>query len=234
MTDPKIIVALDYQTSDEALEFVKKVTPEKCRLKVGNELFTAAGPELVRTLCEKGFGVFLDLKFHDIPNTVAQACRSAARLGVWLMNVHASGGEVMMRAAAAALAEFPSRPLLIGVTVLTSMDEAQLAGIGMEVSPLDQVKRLAALASRSGLDGVVCSAREVQAVKAATGKDFLCVTPGIRPQWAAAGDQKRIMTPEAAIKEGSDYLVIGRPVTRADDPLKALEMIETEISAAQK
>ncbi|MDY6322148.1 MAG: orotidine-5'-phosphate decarboxylase [Succinivibrio sp.] len=234
MTDPKIIVALDYQTSDEALEFVKKVTPEKCRLKVGNELFTAAGPELVRTLCEKGFGVFLDLKFHDIPNTVAQACRSAARLGVWLMNVHASGGEVMMRAAAAALAEFPSRPLLIGVTVLTSMDEAQLAGIGMEVSPLDQVKRLAALASRSGLDGVVCSAREVQAVKAAAGKDFLCVTPGIRPQWAAAGDQKRIMTPEAAIKEGSDYLVIGRPVTRADDPLKALEMIETEISAAQK
>ena len=230
MTDPKVIVALDYNSADEALSFVKKVSPESCKLKVGNELFTTAGPDFVRTLCDKGFGVFLDLKFHDIPNTVSRACEAAARLGVWLVNVHASGGAVMMRAAAEALAKFEHRPRLIAVTVLTSMDREQLGGIGLDLEPVEQVKRLAALAHDSGLDGVVSSAREVEAIKSICGRDFMCVTPGIRPATAALGDQKRVMTPAEAVKVGADYLVIGRPVTLADDPVATLESINNEIA----
>ena len=230
MTDPKVIVALDYNSADEALSFVKKVSPESCKLKVGNELFTTAGPDFVRNLCDKGFGVFLDLKFHDIPNTVSRACEAAARLGVWLVNVHASGGAVMMRVAAEALAKFEHRPRLIAVTVLTSMDREQLGGIGLDLEPVDQVKRLAALAHDSGLDGVVSSAREVEAIKSICGRDFMCVTPGIRPATAALGDQKRVMTPAEAVKVGADYLVIGRPVTLADDPVATLESINNEIA----
>lgn len=230
MTDPKVIVALDYNSADEALSFVKKVSPESCKLKVGNELFTTAGPDFVRNLCDKGFGVFLDLKFHDIPNTVSRACEAAARLGVWLVNVHASGGAVMMRSAAEALAKFEHRPRLIAVTVLTSMDREQLGGIGLDLEPVDQVKRLAALAHDSGLDGVVSSAREVEAIKSICGRDFMCVTPGIRPATAALGDQKRVMTPAEAVKVGADYLVIGRPVTLADDPVATLESINNEIA----
>ena len=230
MTDPKVIVALDYNSADEALSFVKKVSPESCKLKVGNELFTTAGPDFVRTLCDSGFGVFLDLKFHDIPNTVSRACEAAARLGVWLVNVHASGGAVMMRAAAEALAKFEHRPWLIAVTVLTSMDREQLGGIGLDLEPVEQVKRLAALAHDSGLDGVVSSAREVEAIKSICGRDFMCVTPGIRPATAALGDQKRVMTPAEAVKVGADYLVIGRPVTLADDPVATLESINNEIA----
>ncbi len=230
MTDPKVIVALDYNSADEALSFVKKVSPESCKLKVGNELFTTAGPDFVRNLCDKGFGVFLDLKFHDIPNTVSRACEAAARLGVWLVNVHASGGAVMMRAAAEALAKFEHRPRLIAVTVLTSMDREQLGGIGLDLEPVEQVKRLAALAHDSGLDGVVSSAREVEAIKSICGRDFMCVTPGIRPATAALGDQKRVMTPAEAVKVGADYLVIGRPVTLADDPVATLESINNEIA----
>lgn len=232
INDPKIIVALDYPSADEALSFVGRIRPELCKLKVGNELFTIAGPAFVRTLCEKGFKVFLDLKFHDIPNTVSRACESAAKLGVWLMNVHASGGAVMMSKAAETLARYQNRPHLIAVTVLTSMDREQLSGIGLDLEPAAQVERLAALAKASGLDGVVSSAREVEMIKRVCGKDFWCVTPGIRPASAALGDQKRVMTPGEAVKAGSDYLVIGRPVTQAPDPVEALHAINGEIAKA--
>lgn len=229
MTKPVVIVALDYDDADEALSFAGKVDPKLCRLKVGNELFTSAGPKLVEQLQDRGFSVFLDLKYHDIPNTVARAVSAAAKLGVWMVNVHALGGEAMMNAAAEALAKFKERPLLIAVTVLTSMDQAQLGGIGLDISPLEQVKRLCALAKKCGLDGTVSSAREVKAVKEICQDKFICVTPGIRPAGAALGDQKRVMTPAMAIKEGSDYLVIGRPITQASDPLKALLDINAEL-----
>ncbi len=230
MFDPKVIVALDYNSADEALSFVSKVSPDICRLKVGNELFTTAGPQLVGKLCEKGFKVFLDLKFHDIPNTVSKACEAAAKLGVWLVNVHALGGAVMMSKAAQTLAKYQNRPKLIAVTVLTSMDREQLYSIGLDVEPAEQVKRLAKLACDCGLDGVVSSAREVAMIKALCGKDFWCVTPGIRPADSALGDQKRVMTPAQAILEGSDYLVIGRPITQSADPVAALNKINDEIS----
>ncbi|MCI6797316.1 MAG: orotidine-5'-phosphate decarboxylase [Succinatimonas sp.] len=231
MFDPKVIVALDYNSADEALSFVSKVSPEICRLKVGNELFTAAGPQFVGKLCEKGFKVFLDLKFHDIPNTVSKACEAAAKQGVWLVNVHALGGAVMMSKAAQTLAKYQSRPKLIAVTVLTSMDREQLGGVGLDVEPAEQVKRLAKLACDCGLDGVVSSAREVAMIKDLCGKNFWCVTPGIRPADSALGDQKRVMTPSQAISEGSDYLVIGRPITQSADPVAALNKINEEINA---
>lgn len=229
MTKPVVIVALDYDEADSALAFAKKVDPTLCRLKVGNELFTTAGPKLVEQLQAKGFSIFLDLKFHDIPNTVARAVSAAAKLGVWMVNVHASGGEVMMQAAAEALGKFRERPLLIAVTVLTSMDQDQLSGIGLNISPLEQVQRLCALAKKCGLDGTVSSAREVKAVKKICQDNFICVTPGIRPAGSALGDQKRVMTPAMAMKEGADYLVIGRPITQAADPLKTLLDINAEL-----
>ncbi len=228
--NPKIIVALDFPSDQPALALVDQLDPGKCRLKVGKELFTRSGPALVRDLQSRGFDVFLDLKFHDIPNTTSAAVAAAADLGVWMVNVHASGGEKMMTACRDRLESFgKDRPLLIAVTVLTSMGPEDLAGIGITDSPEAQVSRLATLTRNCGLDGVVCSAQEAPALKAEQGKDFKLVTPGIRPLSADKGDQQRIMTPTDALKAGSDYLVIGRPITQAADPLAALEAIHSEV-----
>ena len=225
----KIIVALDYADAASALALVDQLDPALCRLKVGKELFTVAGPELVRALVARGFEVFLDLKFHDIPNTVAAACRAAAGLGVWMMNVHASGGRRMMAAAQAALAELPKPPLLIAVTVLTSMSTEDLAEVGVADAPADQVLRLARLTQACQLDGVVCSAQEAAMLRADLGADFRLVTPGIRPAGAEAGDQRRVMTPAEALRAGATDLVIGRPITAASDPLDALKQIQSGI-----
>lgn len=232
-SNPRVIVALDYPDARPALALAARLDPADCRLKVGKELFTAAGPQLVRELVDKGFGVFLDLKFHDIPNTVAAACRASAELGVWMLNVHASGGRKMMEAAREAIDSSAHKPLLIAVTVLTSMDEAGLHEIGVVRSPRDQVLHLAGLAQQSGLDGVVCSAQEAGDLRAKFGQDFSLVTPGIRSAGADAGDQSRIMTPATAIRAGADYLVIGRPITQAADPPAALLSIQTEINSLQ-
>ncbi len=229
---PRIIVALDYAEGDAAWALARQLDPQQCRVKVGKELFTAAGPELVRRLVARGFDVFLDLKFHDIPNTVAAACKAAAGLGVWMMNVHASGGRRMMEAAAQTLAQLHNRPLLIGVTVLTSMDAEELHECGIAASPAQQVMRLASLTRSCKLDGVVCSAQEAAELRAAMGRDFALVTPGIRPAGSESGDQTRVMTPALAIAAGADYLVIGRPVTQAPDPLQALRNIQLEIEGA--
>ncbi|HJX58738.1 MAG TPA: orotidine-5'-phosphate decarboxylase, partial [Thiobacillus sp.] len=223
----KIIVALDFADADSALALVARLDPTLCRLKVGKELFTAAGPDLVRTLVARGFEVFLDLKFHDIPNTAAAACRAAAGLGVWMLNVHASGGRRMMAAAQAALADLPKPPLLIAVTVLTSMSAEDLGEVGVAGTPADQVLRLARLAHACKLDGVVCSAQEAAMLRAELGVGFRLVTPGIRPAGAEAGDQRRVMTPAEALRAGATDLVIGRPVTAAADPLAALERIQS-------
>lgn len=228
-SDPKIIVALDYPSAEEALALAQRLDANLCRVKVGKELFTSAGPSLVEKLSGMGFGVFLDLKFHDIPNTVASAVKAAARLGVWMVNVHALGGRRMMEAAREALEASAQRPKLIAVTVLTSMGRDDLAEIGLAGEPEDNVRRLALLAQQSGLDGVVCSAREAAMLRAAAKRDFCLVTPGIRPADATADDQTRIMTPRAAIEAGADYLVIGRPVTKADDPIAALKRIHIEL-----
>lgn len=232
MKDPKIIVALDYPHAVPALELVQRLEPSLCRLKVGKELFTVAGPQFVEQLQKRGFDVFLDLKFHDIPNTTAQACKAAASLGVWMVNVHALGGRRMMETAREALANVSNRPKLIAVTVLTSMAQEDLHGIGITASPAEMVLRLAGLAKDSGLDGVVCSAQEASALRQQCGKDFCLVTPGIRPANAAANDQSRIMTPSAALEAGSSYLVIGRPITQAADPLVALKEISQDIGGA--
>lgn len=225
----KIIVALDFPDAASALALVDRLAPELCRLKVGKELFTAAGPELVRALGARGFEIFLDLKFHDIPNTVAAACRAAAGLGVWMMNVHASGGRRMMTAAQEALAGLPDRPLLIAVTVLTSMSANDLGEVGVDAAPADQVLRLARLTQACKLDGVVCSAEEAALLRADLGADFRLVTPGIRPAGAAVGDQRRVMTPAEALRVGATDLVIGRPITAAADPLAALKQIQADI-----
>ena len=229
---PRVIVALDFADGEKALQFVQQLPPGSCRLKVGKELFTCAGPELVRQLVAMGHDVFLDLKFHDIPNTVARACEAAAQLGVWMMNVHASGGRRMMEAASAALKESEGRrPLLIAVTVLTSMGPEDLAEVGVNVDPAEQVERLAQLAKTSGLDGVVCSPREAGQLQTMLGDDFILVTPGVRPVGTSKDDQTRVMTPADAIRDGAGYLVIGRPVTQAKDPVSALEAINAEIRA---
>ena len=223
MTDPKIIVALDYDQQAKALALADQLDPKQCRLKIGKEMFTKFGPDLVRAIQERGFQVFLDLKFHDIPNTVAGAVKSAADLGVWMVNVHASGGPKMMMAARDALQAYGAqRPLLIAVTVLTSFDAEQLAAIGITRSIDEQVLALAKLTEQSGLDGVVCSAREASALRAQAGAGFCLVTPGIRPAGSDAGDQVRTLTPKEALQAGSSYLVIGRPITGAADPRKAL------------
>jgi orotidine-5'-phosphate decarboxylase len=229
MSDPKIIVALDFSTARQALELVGKLEPSMCRLKVGKELFTAAGPALVEEFMKRGFEVFLDLKFHDIPNTTAQACKAAAGLGVWMINVHALGGRRMMEAAREAVAQAVRPPKLIAVTVLTSMAKEDLIDIGISDTPAEMVLRLAKLASDSGLDGVVCSAQEAGQLRPGYGEKFCLVTPGIRPQGAAVDDQSRIMTPLAALQAGSSYLVIGRPITQAADPLQVLLTINKEI-----
>lgn len=228
--DPRIIVALDYPTAAAALAMAARLNPAQCRVKVGKELFTAAGPALVERLVGMGYGVFLDLKYHDIPNTVASACRVAAGLGVWMVNVHASGGSAMMRAAREAIAGLPQRPLLIAVTVLTSLGADDLREIGCTESPEAMVERLAALAESSGMDGVVCSAQEATALRRSRAKEFRLVTPGIRLPDAVADDQKRVLTPQAAVAAGADYLVIGRPITKAEDPLKVLTRISDSLS----
>lgn len=230
MHDPRIIVALDYPEAPPALALARQLDPLRCRVKVGKELFVAAGPDLIEDLQSLGHSVFLDLKFHDIPNTVAAACKAAARLGVWMVNVHASGGEAMMRAAREALMGFETPPRLIAVTVLTSMGREDLRAVGLDCEPQDQVLRLARLAQQAGLDGVVCSAREATLLREAVGEGFIKVTPGIRPAGTEAGDQKRVLTPTQALAAGADYLVIGRPITQALDPLAALLAIDVEIS----
>ena len=232
MNSTKIIVALDFADAASALALVERLDPALCRLKVGKELFTAAGPELVRALVARGFEVFLDLKFHDIPNTVAAACRAAAGLGVWMMNVHASGGRRMMTAAQEALAGLPQPPLLIAVTVLTSMSAEDLGEVGVSDAPADQVLRLARLTQDCRLDGVVCSAQEATLLRADLGAAFRLVTPGIRPAGTEAGDQRRVMTPVEALRAGATDLVIGRPITAAADPLAALQQIQSEIQHA--
>lgn len=229
--DPKIIVALDFADERDAKALVARLSPEACRLKVGKEMFTLFGPEFVRYLVNAGFDVFLDLKFHDIPNTVAKAIAASAELGVWMVNVHASGGVRMMEAARAALVPYGDKaPLLIGVTVLTSMTGEELHQTGVLRSPAEQVLSLARQARQAGLDGVVCSAQEASLLKAELGPDFKLVTPGIRPVGSEAGDQRRIMTPEQAIKAGSDYLVVGRPITQADDPAMVLADINRSLT----
>ena len=227
VTSP-VIVALDFSDQKQVLDFVEQIPVDSCRLKIGKELFTTAGPDLVRRVVNMGFDVFLDLKFHDIPNTVAHACAAAADLGVWMMNVHASGGLRMMQAAREAL-QGDNSPLLIAVTVLTSMSEEDLVQIGVNVSPAEQVNRLAALAKESGLDGVVCSPREVVELSQSLGNDFILVTPGIRPAGSDIGDQKRIMTPRDAVQAGSHYLVIGRPITQAGNPVEVLNKINQSL-----
>jgi orotidine-5'-phosphate decarboxylase len=231
--DPKVIVALDFADAGAALDLARRLDPVQCRVKVGKELFTAAGPALVEQLVARGFSVFLDLKFHDIPNTVASACRTAAKLGVWMLNVHAFGGTAMMEAAREAVPAGPAAPRLIAVTLLTSMSQADLTNIGVLGAPEDVVLRLAALAQTCGLDGVVCSAREAPALRERCGAAFMLVTPGIRPAGAAADDQQRIATPAGAIAGGASYLVVGRPITRAPDPLATLERINQEIAGVQ-
>lgn len=227
----QVFVALDYPTAAAAWPLINQLSPNDCGLKVGKELFTAAGPEFVRELVDKGFKVFLDLKFHDIPNTVAKAVRSAAELGVWMINVHASGGTRMMIAAREAIADLPNPPLLIAVTVLTSMSADDLQELGVAIPLTDQVLHLAALASQSGLDGVVCSAQEAALLKARLGSAFVLVTPGIRPLGSALGDQRRVMTPEQAAALGIEVLVIGRPITEAADPANVLRAINRSLTA---
>lgn len=225
-----IIVALDYADRNIALAFADRIDPKSCRLKVGKEMFTLFGPEIIRDLHQRQFEVFLDLKFHDIPNTTARAVVAAAELGVWMVNVHASGGARMMTAAKEALQPYGvNAPLLIAVTVLTSMEEEDLHAIGIERSPEEQAERLARLTRDCGLDGVVCSAQEARRLKAACGKQFQLITPGIRPEGCAAGDQRRVMTPVQALANGVDYLVIGRPITQSADPAATLHAITASL-----
>jgi len=229
MSDPKIIVALDFPGAVPALALAHRLSPELCRLKVGKELFTATGPALLEQLMKSGFEIFLDLKFHDIPNTTAQACKAAASLGVWMINVHALGGRKMLEAAQIAVSNCVKPPKLIAVTLLTSMNQEDINDIGINTSTEEMVLRLAKLAQESGLDGVVCSAMETEMLRKQCGSKFSLVTPGIRPPAASLDDQSRVMTPEAALRSGSSYLVIGRPITKAADPLQALLDINQQI-----
>ncbi|WP_369311084.1 orotidine-5'-phosphate decarboxylase [Providencia rettgeri] len=225
-----IIVALDYEDANAALAFVDSIPPNSCRLKVGKEMFTFNGPQFVKSLHDRGFDIFLDLKFHDIPNTVARAVAASAEMGVWMVNVHAGGGARMMTAARQALDVYgKDAPLLTAVTVLTSMDKADLEGVGIQDSPAVHAERLARLAKQCGLDGVVCSAHEAQHLKSVCGADFKLVTPGIRPEGSDVGDQRRIMTPQNALKAGVDYMVIGRPITRSENPALTLQQINQSI-----
>lgn len=229
--DTKIIVALDYESENEALSLVDQLDPSQCRLKVGKEMFTTLGTHFVKQLQDRKFDVFLDLKFHDIPNTVARAVRSAADLGVWMVDLHASGGLRMMEESKKILEPYgKDAPILIAVTVLTSMEDLDLLQIGINSSPLEQVIRLAHLTQRAGLDGVVCSPQEVDVLRENLGKDFKLITPGIRPIGSEFGDQRRVMTPTAAIRSGSDYLVIGRPITQAKDPAAILSSINQSLA----
>lgn len=235
--DSRVIVALDFADPAQAMAFVDRLDPAACALKVGKEMFVVAGPEPVRRMIERGFRVFLDLKFHDIPNTVARACAAATRLGVWMLNVHAAGGRAMLVAARESVARTAaeraaSRPLLIAVTVLTSLGATDVAEVGFAETPEKIALRLALLAADCGLDGAVCSAVEAPALRRALGAGFKLVTPGIRPAGSETDDQSRIVTPEAAIARGADYLVIGRPITQAADPLAVLARINRSLEVA--
>lgn len=235
MTDvakgPRVIVALDYASVEDARAFVAHVTPGQCRVKVGLELFAVAGPAFVRELVDAGFDVFLDLKFHDIPHTVAQACKQAAALGVWMLNVHALGGPAMLRAAREAIEGGDRRPLLIAVTMLTSHSSQEMADIGLPAAPQDNVLRLARLARQAGLDGVVCSAQEAAALRRELGPAFILVTPGIRPAGGQRHDQQRVLSPREAVAQGAHYLVIGRPITQSPDPHAMLASITSELGS---
>ncbi len=231
MQDPKVVVALDFDNAESAMSFIETVDPAQCKLKIGKEMFTLFGPEFVKAIVAKGFDVFLDLKFHDIPNTVRKACKAAANLGVWMVNVHASGGKEMMLAAKQGISESNNPGTkLIAVTVLTSMDKQQLNDVVPEVDPADQVKKLALLTHDAGLDGIVCSAQEAVMLRAHLNDDFLLVTPGIRPEGSDKGDQKRVMTPKDAIDAGVSYLVMGRPITQSDEPLAVLHSVNSSIA----
>ena len=232
MDSKRIIVSLDTPDSASALALATRLDPALCRVKVGKELFVAAGPAIVDSLHGAGFEVFLDLKFHDIPNTVAGACRAAARLGVWMINVHASGGETMMRAARDAVASLAKRPLVIGVTILTSLSTPELAPIGFQGTADEMVERLARLAQHAGLDGVVCSAQEAARLRRACGARFALVTPGIRLPESKKDDQSRVVTPMEAVRMGADYLVIGRPITQSPDPRATLAQIHQSLEGA--
>ena len=226
-----IIVVLDFPDAKSAMALAARLDPAACRVKVGKELHTAAGPQVIDDLMHRGFDVFLDLKFHDIPNTVASACRVAARQGVWMINVHASGGRRMMLAAREAVDSSSIKPLLIGVTVLTSLSDAEVQEVGFTGTAAANVVRLATLTKACGLDGVVCSAEEAASLKAALGTQFQLVTPGIRLEGDAKGDQQRVVTPVEAIKLGADYLVIGRSITHAKDPIATLNSINQQLAA---
>ncbi len=225
-----IIVALDFPDVPDSLRFIKRLNRDECRVKVGFELFVSAGPDFVRQIVELGFDVFLDLKFHDIPNTVAAACKAASKLGVWMLNIHASGGRSMMEAAKDAISALNEPPKLIAVTVLTSMDDADLKTIGIQRSPHAQALELALLTQSAGLDGVVCSAQEATLLRQKLASDLLLVTPGIRLAKTQAHDQKRVMDPLQAIRAGADYLVIGRSITQAKDPLAVVRSINAQIN----
>ena len=230
MTTKPILVALDYDNKNHALQLIDQLDPNMCRLKVGKEMFTLFGPQLVKDIHDRGFDLFLDLKFHDIPNTVAKAVAAAAELGVWMTNVHASGGLAMMEAARKALLPYGNEaPMLIAVTVLTSMSDDDLKLVGIDVPAFEHVQRLAKLTKQAGLDGVVCSAQEASVLKSLLGQNFKLITPGIRPVGSEVGDQHRVMTPPEALAAGSDYLVIGRPITKATDPLAALQAIHQSL-----
>ena len=231
VNNSRIIVSLDFADAESALKLIDKLDAKKCRLKVGKELFTSVGPQFVEKLVMRGFDVFLDLKYHDIPNTVARACSAAAELGVWMLNVHASGGREMLTRARQAIDESSNKPLLIAVTVLTSLSSEDLLEIGLKQSVDEQVRRLASLSQSTGLDGIVCSAQEAASMRENLGSNFKLITPGIRLANDSRDDQKRIMTPAKAISEGSDYLVVGRPITQAHDPLQVLLEIESEIES---
>lgn len=225
-----IIVALDAKSQNDALTIAEQLDPKLCRVKVGKELFTHEGPQVVKALHSLGFEVFLDLKFHDIPNTTAQAVCAAADLGVWMVNVHASGGRKMMETCVERLKAGNYQTQLIAVTVLTSMGREDLADIGLDIEPVEQVKRLAQLTKDSGLDGVVCSAQEAKILRQLIGQDFALVTPGIRPAGSSADDQKRIVTPKQAMLDGSTHLVIGRPITKSENPRQTLQEILATLS----
>jgi len=231
VNDPRIIVALDFPGAEPALALAARLDPARCALKIGKELFTREGPALISTLAGTGHRVFLDLKYHDIPSTVAGACRAASDLGAWMIDVHAAGGRRMLEAAVRALGDHAPKPLLVAVTVLTSLDEADLRETGVAADTAGQVRRLAALSAECGVDGLVCSPREIDTLRSELGQQVRLVTPGIRPAGAEAGDQKRVMTPAQAVRAGATHLVVGRPITAARDPMAALAAIEEEIGA---
>ncbi|MBN3859840.1 orotidine-5'-phosphate decarboxylase [Neisseriaceae bacterium PsAf] len=232
--DSPIIVALDFPSEEQAITFIRRLDPSLCKIKIGNELFTTTGRKFVESLVTQGFKIFLDLKYHDIPNTVQRACQVAANMGVWMVNVHTSGGRRMMEAAANGLANLAHKPSLIGVTILTSMDESDLHELGIHKSIDQEILYLASLAQNSGLDGVVCSTHEVKQIKKQLGQSFITVTPGIRLQDTNTHDQKRIMTPKEAIEVGTDYMVIGRSITQTKNPLEIIYDIDLTCRTIQQ